>query len=57
MSEIMDPNRRGRPLGRWRNRNRMMVYMCEKGATRRGGLEQAKCLDREIGDSSAIATS
>ncbi len=40
------PNSRGRSLGRWRDR--VKEYMCERGATRGGGLDQAKreCLDR-----------
>ena len=40
-------SRRGRRPGRWRDR--VKEYMCEKGATRRGGFEKArwKCLDRE----------
>ncbi len=43
----MGPNSRGRPHGRWRGR--VKEYMCERGVTRRGGLDQAKreCLDRE----------
>ncbi len=38
-------SRRGRPLGRWRDR--VKEYMCERGASR--GLDQAgrECLDRE----------
>ncbi len=38
-------SRRGRPLGRWRDR--VTEYMCERGASR--GLDQARreCLDRE----------
>ncbi len=40
-------SRRGRPLGRWRDR--VKEYMCDRGATRGGGLDQARreCLDRE----------
>ncbi len=34
MSESVGPKRRGRPLGRWRDR--VKVYMCERGATRGG---------------------
>ncbi len=47
VSESPGPNSRGRPLGRWRDR--VKEYMCERGATRKGGLDQAKreCLDRE----------
>ncbi len=47
MSESVGPNSRGRPLGRWRDR--VKEYMCERGATRRGGLDQTRreCLDRE----------
>ncbi len=41
------PSSRGKPPGRWRNR--VKEYMCEEGATRGGGLDQARreCLDRE----------
>ncbi len=47
MSESVGSNCRGRPPGRWRDR--VKEYMCERDATRRGGLDQAKreCLDRE----------
>ncbi len=47
MSESVGPNSRGRSPGMWRDR--VKEYMCERGATRRGGLDQAKreCLDRE----------
>ncbi len=47
VSESVGPNRRGRPLWRWRDR--LKEYMCERGATREGGLDQARreCLDRE----------
>ncbi len=47
MSEIKGLSRRKRPLGRWKDR--VKEYMSERGATRGGGLEQArrKCLDRE----------
>ncbi len=47
MSETKGPSRRGRPLGRWNDR--VKEYMSERGATRRGGLEQARreCLDKE----------
>ncbi len=40
-------SRRGSPLGRWRDR--VKEYMCGRGATRGGGLDQARreCLDRE----------
>ncbi len=46
-SESVGPNSRGRPPGRWRDR--VKEYMRERGATRRGGLGQARkeCLDRE----------
>ncbi len=50
MSERVGPNSRGRPPGRWRDRGRKYIeYMCERGTTRKGGLDQAKreCLDRE----------
>ncbi len=47
MSESVGPNSRGRPLRRWRDR--VKEYMCKRGATRVGGLDQAKrkCLDWE----------
>ncbi len=47
VSESVDPNSRGRTLGRWRDR--VKEYMCKRGATRRGGPDQARreCLDRE----------
>ncbi len=47
VSESVGPNSRGRPLGRWRDR--VKEYMCERGATSGGGLDQARreCLDRE----------
>ncbi len=37
VSETGGPSRRGRPLGRWKDR--VKEYMSEKGATRGGGLE------------------
>ncbi len=45
--EIEGPGKRGRPLGRWKDR--VKEYMSERSATRGGGLEQARreCLDRE----------
>ncbi len=48
VNEIGGPNSKGRPLGRWRER--VKEYMCERGATRGGGLDQAmrECLDREV---------
>ncbi len=41
------PNSRGRLPGRWRDR--VKEYICERGATRVGGLDQARreCLDWE----------
>ncbi len=47
MSESLGPNSRGRPLVRCRDR--VKDHMCERGATRRGGLDQGRreCLDRE----------
>ena len=36
----MSPNSGGRPPGRWRDRAK--EYMCEGGATRGGGLDQAR---------------
>ncbi len=46
MSKIVDPNNKGRPFGRWRDR--VKEYMYERGATREGGFGQARreCLDR-----------
>ncbi len=43
----MSENYRGRPPGRLRDR--VKEYMCERGATREGRLDQARreCLDRE----------
>ncbi len=43
----VSPNSRGRPLGRWRDK--VKQYMCERSATRGGGLDQVRreCLDRE----------
>ncbi len=32
MSESVDPDSRGRPLGRWKDR--LKEYMCERGASR-----------------------
>ncbi len=48
VSEIDGPGRRRRPLGIWKDR--VKEYMSERGATRGGGLEQArrKRLDREM---------
>ncbi len=56
VSESVGPNSRGRPPGRWRGR--VKEYMCERGASRRGGLDQARreCLDRERWRLSAVAT-
>ncbi len=47
MSESVGPNSRGRPPGKWKDR--VTDYMCERGAARGGGLDQAKreCLNRE----------
>ncbi len=46
-SESVDSNSRGRLPVRWRDR--VKEYMCERGATRRGVLDQAKreCLDMQ----------
>ncbi len=46
-SELEGPNKRGRPLGRWRDR--ATVYLEEKGINGRGVLEPARreCWDRE----------
>ena len=38
MNKTVGPNSRGRPLGRLKDR--VTGYMCERGATREGGLEQ-----------------
>ncbi len=47
VSEIVDPNSTGKSLGRWQDR--VTEYMCERGASRRGGFKQArrKGLDRK----------
>ncbi len=47
VSEIVDPNFRGSPLRRWKDK--IKEYMCERSPTRRGGFEQIQreCLDRE----------
>ncbi len=47
VSKSVGLNSRGRLPGRWRDR--VKEYMCERGATRRGGLDQAmkECLNRE----------
>ena len=47
MSELEGANRRGRPLGRWRDR--VKEYMNERGVRGGGGLERARreCMDRE----------
>ncbi len=47
MSENVGPNSRRRPSGRWRDR--VKEYMCDRGATRGGRLDQVKreCLERE----------
>ncbi len=56
MSESVGPNSRGRSPGRWRDRVR--EYMCERGATRVGGLDQARreCLDEESGSVFTVTT-
>ncbi len=45
--EFEGPNRRGRPLGRWKDR--MEEYLEERGMSGRGVLEEVrrKCWDRE----------
>ncbi len=40
MNERVGLNSRGRSPGKWRDR--VKEYMCERGATRRGGLDQAR---------------
>ncbi len=51
VSGAKGPTSRGRPPGKWRDRVRDGVkeYMCEGGAARGGGLDQARreCLDRQ----------
>ncbi len=37
-SEIVGPSRKGRSLGRWKDR--VKEYMCERGVSRGRGLEQ-----------------
>ncbi len=37
---LVGPDSRGRLLGRWKDR--VEEYTCEKGATKRGGFEQAR---------------
>ncbi len=37
VSETEGPSRRGRPLGRWKDR--VKEYMSERGATTGGGIE------------------
>ena len=47
VSELDGSNQRGRPLGRWKDK--VKEYMCERGDSRGGRLDQARrdCLDRE----------
>ncbi len=40
--EIEGPSRRGRPLGRWKDR--VKEYVSERGTSRGGKLEQVKSL-------------
>ncbi len=40
MSESVGPDSRGRTVGGWRDR--VKEYMCERGATRGGELDQAR---------------
>ncbi len=50
MNESMGSNSIGRPPGRWRDREKKKKkYMCERGATRVGRLDEAKreCMDKE----------
>ncbi len=37
VSEIVSPKSRGRPFGSWKDM--IKEYMCEKGASRRGGVD------------------
>ncbi len=53
----MDPNSRGRPVGRWRDR--VKEYMCERGATRGGESwikQEGSAWTGRGGDFSAVAT-
>ncbi len=47
VSEAEGPGRRGRPLKRLKDK--VKTYICERGASRGRGIDQAKrkCLDRE----------
>ncbi len=47
MSEVKGSGRRGRPLKKLKDR--VKTYICERGASRGGGIDHAKgkCLDRE----------
>ncbi len=49
LSSVKDPNRRGRPLGRWESR--VKEYVSER-EVRGNGLEWARreCMDRERGE-------
>ncbi len=55
VSEIVGPDRRGRPLGGWKDR--VKEYMSVRGATRGGGFEQTRreCLIRERNDKRGVA--
>ncbi len=47
VNETVGPNSRGRLLGGWKDK--LKEYVCERGATRKGGFEQGRreCLDSE----------
>ncbi len=55
-SELEGPNRRGRPLGRCKDR--VEEYLGEKGVNGRGVLEQERreCWDKEMWRLSPVAT-
>ncbi len=44
----MGPNSRGRLIGRWRDR--VKEYVCERGATRGGGLGGFSAVATPLGD-------
>ncbi len=56
VSEMKGHSRKGRPLGRWKDR--VKECMSERGGSRGAGLEQGRreCLDRERWRLSAVAT-
>ncbi len=44
----MGPNRRGRLIGRWKDR--VKEYVCERGAIRGGGLGNFSAVATPLGD-------